>query len=243
MESNNFNIKSSTIEKGLEVARGFLRTLIKPSIEELGLLISDQVKYIRFKNQVKILLKAKKVVEKRQLTVKSIPVKILVPLLENASLEENEALQEKWSFMLANMVDSRLNFQNNIFPHILSQLSSQEFEELQELSTKEKNRKASLKKYTKEDSSGRKTLGQATAEKLTFTLNLEEFEIENIQRLGLIRSIPPKIDIEPFSLNPIKGVGGLNRKKLNVEYRTFDNQEYRITELGERFLEVCREDG
>ncbi|OJW82200.1 MAG: hypothetical protein BGO69_16530 [Bacteroidetes bacterium 46-16] len=60
------NIKSSTIEKGLELAKDFLGKLISPTIEEIGLLISDNVKLYRFKNQVNILLKAKKIVERKK---------------------------------------------------------------------------------------------------------------------------------------------------------------------------------
>lgn len=135
--SKELNIKSSTVEKGLELAKDFLGKLISPTIEEVGLLISDNIKFLRFKNQVKILLKAKDYVEKNNISLKEIPIKILVPLLEKASLEDEEKLQDKWSNMLVNMVDSETNFQNQIFPHILSQLSLGEYEALQGVLRKE----------------------------------------------------------------------------------------------------------
>lgn len=85
-------IKSSTIEKGLELAKEFLGKLVSPTVEEIGLLIADNVKFLRFKNQVRILLKAKDYVERRNIKLKAIPIKILVPLLDKASLEEDEDL-------------------------------------------------------------------------------------------------------------------------------------------------------
>src|SRR5829696_7046169 len=103
MKSKELNIKSSTIEKGLELAKEFLGKLISPTIEETGLLISDNIKFLRFKNQVRILLKAKNYVEKNNIPIKEISIKILVPLLDKASLEEDEVLQDKWAKMLVNM--------------------------------------------------------------------------------------------------------------------------------------------
>ena len=67
MGNKQINIKSSTIEKGLELAKDFVGKLIGPTIEELGLLIADNVKYFRFKNQVRILNKARKYVESRNI--------------------------------------------------------------------------------------------------------------------------------------------------------------------------------
>jgi hypothetical protein len=46
------------IEEGIAVAKNFLQKLINPPLEELGLLIADNIKLWRFKNQVKILTKA-----------------------------------------------------------------------------------------------------------------------------------------------------------------------------------------
>lgn len=70
MSENQLNIKSSTIEKGLDLAKEFLGKLISPTVEEVGLLISDNIKYLRFKNQVNILLKAQKYVESKNLIKK-----------------------------------------------------------------------------------------------------------------------------------------------------------------------------
>src|ERR1022692_980913 len=100
MTDKELNIKSSTIEKGLELAKDFLGKLISPTIEELGLLVADNIKFLRFKNQIRILLKAKDYVQRNNISVKEIPIKILVPLLEKASLEEDDKLQDKWAKML-----------------------------------------------------------------------------------------------------------------------------------------------
>lgn len=124
---NEINLKSSTIEKGIEIAKDFLDKLIMPAVEETGLLIKEKVTFWKFKNQVKVLNKAKEYCEKHGIEPKTISFKLLVPLLETSALEEDEILQDKWAILLSNMVDSEQNIENHVFPYILGQLSTNEF--------------------------------------------------------------------------------------------------------------------
>ena len=144
MENNDqkqkFDISSTAVEKGLDLAKGFVDKLVNPSIEELGLLIKDQVSYWRFSNQVKILNKAKILCEKNNIETKAISPKLLCPYLENASLEDDDELQDKWAILLMNMVDSKQNIQNHVFPYILSQLSKSEFNILDSTLTRKQER-------------------------------------------------------------------------------------------------------
>ena len=114
------------IETSFEIAKNFLQKIINPPLEELGLLIADNIKYWRFKNQLKILTKADEYIKKNNIQVKQIPLKVLVPLLEGASLEEDNNLRDKWSALLVNYVDQYKNIDTLIFPEILKQLSGNE---------------------------------------------------------------------------------------------------------------------
>ncbi|EQB90583.1 Abi-alpha family protein [Elizabethkingia anophelis] len=130
---NKFDLKSSTIDKGLEIAKNFVDKLIMPSVEETGLLVKDQITMWRFKNQIKMLNKAMGYCEKNNINPKKITLKVLAPLLEYSSLEENEEIQDKWAILLSNLIDSLQNIENHIFPYILSQLSKEEFFPLEEI--------------------------------------------------------------------------------------------------------------
>ena len=136
------DITSTAIEKGLDIAKDFVEKLVTPSAEELGLLAKDQISYWRVKNQIKILNKASALCKENDINVNSISPKLLVPYLENASLEEDEDLQDRWASLLANMADSEQNVQNHVFPYILGQLSKEEFN-LLESTLNEKQRKTS----------------------------------------------------------------------------------------------------
>jgi hypothetical protein len=105
-------------------AKEFIGKLINPSLEETGQLLGDNIRYWRFKNQVSILIKAKRYLESKGIEPQCIPLKTLVPLLEYGSLEEDENLKAKWAALLANAADS--DYQMNMevgFIDILRQLS------------------------------------------------------------------------------------------------------------------------
>jgi hypothetical protein len=128
---NKKNLVPAIIEEGVESAKNFLSKLITPAFEETGLLIRDQVTRWRFNNQVKMINKAKIYCEKNHINPKAVSLKLLVPLLDYSGIEEDEVMQDKWAILLSNLVDSEQNIENHVFPYILSQLSSGEFNALQ----------------------------------------------------------------------------------------------------------------
>ncbi|MBN8837704.1 MAG: DUF4393 domain-containing protein [Sphingobacteriia bacterium] len=144
MEGKKIDITSSAVEKGIDLAKNFLDKLIIPSVEEAGLLLKEKVTFWKFKNQVKMLNKAKLYCEKHNINPKTISLKLLCPLLDYSALEEDEELQDKWAILLANMVDSEQNIQNHVFPYILSQVSSNEFALLNNVNNDKIKRKAAL---------------------------------------------------------------------------------------------------
>lgn len=242
------NIKSTTIEKGLELAKEFLGKLMGPSIDEMGLLISDNIKFYRFKNQIRILNKAQRYIEKKGIDSQEIPIKILVPLLENASLEEDTELQFKWANMIGNMADSETNIQNNVFPYILGQISNEEYQSLEELYKKEEehwqiwrtlNDKENKKiELTKDDYKLKTKLKSNDDE--GFLVSIEEYELSNLIRLGLIKELPLKITIEEFRTGSNENVYGEEWHNIRAEYEPHSSY-HRITEFGSQFIKICSE--
>jgi hypothetical protein len=141
------DITSTAVEKGVDTAKSFLDKLIMPAVEETGLLLKDQVTLWKFKNQVRMLNKAKIYCEKNNISLKTISLKLLCPLLDYSGIEEDEILHDKWAILLSNMVDSEQNIENHVFPYILSQLSSNEFLILEKVFDEKQNR---IEKVTQE---------------------------------------------------------------------------------------------
>ncbi|MCU4156588.1 DUF4393 domain-containing protein [Carboxylicivirga sp. A043] len=232
---------SKAIEKGLELAKDFLTKIIGPSAEEIGLLMSDNIRFFRFKNQVKILTKAQEYIVRKNISLQQIPVKVLVPLLENASLEENEELQVKWSNMICNMVDAETNLVNHVFPYILGQISIEEFLALEKLNNAENEHWAQWKRLHEIENSGEglSLTDRKIKEKLKsndeegFIVFLDEFEMANLIRLGLVEKVPPRIKVEGFGLDSLE-----ETPSFDAEYESYSSY-HRITELGSKLIMIC----
>jgi len=130
MSENKINLTSTALEKGIDLVKDFLDKLIAPAIQETGLLISDQISNFRFNNQLKMLSRAREKCIKAGINPKTISFKILCPLLEGASFEEDNEMIDVWASLLSNLVDSEQNIENHIFPYLLSQISKQEWHAL-----------------------------------------------------------------------------------------------------------------
>jgi hypothetical protein len=110
-----------------EKAEGILKAVLGPPAKELGDLWKDRVSARRFRNLVQIAAKAKEQLEAAGLTPKEVPLAIIHPLLQSASVEEEEDLQKRWAALLANACAGAPESQMlRSFVDILKQLSSPE---------------------------------------------------------------------------------------------------------------------
>jgi hypothetical protein len=76
-----------------------------------GLLGGDWIKYWRWNNLLKILQKVKQKAKENNLEPNEITPKFLQGFFENASLEENQTIQEMWaSLLLSKSVDKDVNY-------------------------------------------------------------------------------------------------------------------------------------
>ena len=209
--SLNIEVSPENISQVIDSVRSFLSLIAKPGSKQLGLLLEDQIRSQRVLSQVRILLKVKKYVEERGISINAIPMKILVPLLDHGSLEEDDDLQELWAKMLANMLDSEESFQNHVFPYILSQFSIDDYTALCLLLASEKSIVQSEEMLEKLETDGFIILAPTC---------------DNLLRLGLIRLLPPKIEF--------LGHDRPEGYQLQLKYHT-DKRSYRMTELGFQF--------
>jgi hypothetical protein len=80
---------------------GYLKRLGGP-IAEAADFLSDKIRYYRFASAMKTLVRAKEINEQTGISPKEIPLKFLVPFLEDCSLEAEESpLIEQWAKLLS----------------------------------------------------------------------------------------------------------------------------------------------
>jgi len=111
------------VEEGVKAARDFLATIGGPAATEFGGALGDWVKYWRFKNMVKITLKTKEFLERQGIEARKVLPATMVPLLEAASLTEDDMLQEKWAALLASAANPAVSEVSPAYVAILRDLS------------------------------------------------------------------------------------------------------------------------
>lgn len=80
----------------------FAGQLVGSPAQEAGELLTDHIRFRRFKTELKILTKAKAELEKAGIESRQVDLKVLAPLIEYSSLESEESLADKWAALLAN---------------------------------------------------------------------------------------------------------------------------------------------
>lgn len=133
MTENKNNELANGIGFAAEKALDFIEKVIAGPIIEVTGIFTDKVKYWRFKNQVTTIEKARKYLKEKGISVpKKIPIKDVTTLLEYASFEENEEMQDSWAKLLSNTLDPSNTFNTcHLFSQILNQISINEFYILQ----------------------------------------------------------------------------------------------------------------
>jgi Abortive infection alpha len=112
------------VEAALEPFADLLDKLAGPAAEEIGLTLKDHVRVFRLKRQIRLFRRVKEMLSDSGMEAGRVPFKLLLPLVENASNEETDDLQDRWAAMIANAAINRPVHPS--FPEILKQLSERE---------------------------------------------------------------------------------------------------------------------
>jgi hypothetical protein len=101
-------------DKALDCARevgGFISKFIVGPLEQGMGIFEDKLKYMRWERQIALIDKVNKKMSERGLDepTQVVPMKITIPLLQAASMEEEDNLQELWANLLVNAADKECN--------------------------------------------------------------------------------------------------------------------------------------
>jgi len=81
---------------------GIVKRMLGPAADEVAEMWKDQIRLYRYGRQLKCIEKAEQMAKDAGFTPKAVPPKILFPLLEGVSMEEDETLHTMWAALLAN---------------------------------------------------------------------------------------------------------------------------------------------
>ena len=127
-EEQALELAKEAVRKTLEPVTDTLKALLGPAAEEIGLAWGDSFRVWRLKRIVRLLDEVKHVASNAGLKLKPVAPRVLFPLLEAASLEDDEDLHQRWVALLTNASTAAQTNSNILpcFPDILKQLTSVE---------------------------------------------------------------------------------------------------------------------
>jgi hypothetical protein len=208
----------ATIEAVLRPIEGIVKTIAGPAAEELGMVIRDKVKEYRFKRQVRFFTTVKQLCAAAGIKPKAVNMPLLMDILDRASMEPDDDLQDLWANLLANAADP--NYKGLIttaFPDMLKQIPKDEALFLEDL-------------YLRDDSRIR---AEDFAELIKTLMDKEPVWVnnvfqDNLRRLGLTEEIEKE-----------KG------SPMSSDYSTFKkssfpkDREWKLTAFGLAFVGAC----
>lgn len=172
---------TADIQGNQDAVNKFFQGIVPDFIRDGAGILSDQMKLWRFCKQVEIIKKAQAKIDASGLPKRQIPLKVLVPIIQNSSLEEDESMQNKWSNMLANAATGSVEISPN-YAAILNELSAVEVSILEKIySEVNKEINYAKRKELQFDASKLKSMLSVSDEKM-------DLIIENLYRLNLLQA-------------------------------------------------------
>ncbi|SDP94207.1 protein of unknown function [Rhodoferax sp. OV413] len=115
--------------KGIDAVReagGFIARYVAGPLEEGVGILSDRLKYVRWERQVRLMQRADQFLREAGLEAPSraVPLKIAIPLLQAATIEDDDSLQDLFAALLVNAANAASGVEvHRSFIEILSQIT------------------------------------------------------------------------------------------------------------------------
>jgi len=107
-------------------AGGFIARFVAGPLEQGVGIFEDKLRYLRWERQVRLMKRADEVLRSLGLEAPSrpVPLKVAIPLLQAASVEENDELQDRWVNLLVNAANKDSGVEiRRAYVEILEQIS------------------------------------------------------------------------------------------------------------------------
>jgi hypothetical protein len=211
-----------TIEALYRPIEGVVKAVAGPAAGELALLFQDVVKEYRLRRWVRCLKRTQKLFADAGINAKAVKPMLLFELLDGASLEDDDDLQDVWANLLANAADSRGQVLVRMaFPRILREISREEAQYLLEmLEVKKKTAGYIPETYAEAGDESDIPEGEPPSGKL------DSVSYDNLLRLRLIGPNEDLLPVEPLN-------AGTN------QYKFLTDEPFLLTALGEAFVIAC----
>jgi hypothetical protein len=220
-------VKSGALDKLADI----IHKLAGPMAEEIGMMMADKIKVYRVKNWVSVVRKTEQILAEAHIPANAVPPRLFLPILEAASIENDETLQGLWAGLLASASEESDSLSPS-FVETLKQLTPAEAKTLNKWFDFAERRHGFLGPA---NSLIQSTDGPAP--------HLEILTTETFERLGLIRreydlQEKSRTFIEQFLISAEQTNQLFNWPK--TEKLPEITYQFKFTEYGFQFMNACR---
>ena len=236
-------IESIVAKGATTLAVDLLRRLAGPAADQVGFMLGDKAWEYRANNLIKITLRLQRKLSEVGLPANAVPPRLLLPIIENCSVEDNETLQEMWAGLLATASQENDSMSPS-FIETLKQLTPDEARLLQRWwadklrpALAEGRREAAemdskLREMRRQKGLPDKTESLMTGVRRRVVTQIQQWDFgvnsDTLERLGLIR--------RDFGVQ-VKTTRGGGDEITDVESEI--GHRFVYTEYAVRFLEAC----
>lgn len=222
---------------GLAVA-GFFAKYAKRPIEEKAEMLADAVKEERFKKQVEAFRRMEEYAREQNIKLGSAAIKVLLPLLEGVSFEEDETLQEMYARLLAGTLEEGSKVSTTLYSSLLSQMTRQELLLLVDFYENQKMSERRVSIYTEFGEHTSFDVWSSNFRRESLMVSLGDDIEQNIENLIRLRLISEEHEMGRAVLAYSKtGDGDF---PIHSDYILLPTRHLLITNLARTFLDVCR---
>lgn len=121
-------------DAALAPVKDTINRLFGPFVDQVGGVMSDPIRVWRYERSLKLFEKVKNIAAQAGVRLSAVPLKTLLPILEHASVEDDDNLHDRWANLLTNAAVDAARVRVS-FPEALKRLSPREARLLDHLHT------------------------------------------------------------------------------------------------------------
>jgi hypothetical protein len=212
-------------KQALEPVGDIVKRIAGPLADEIGESLALIAKPYRIMLSVKMFQKTQRMLKEAGITPQAVPPRLFLPILEGASIQDDDDLHSRWAALLANAATSPTLIHPS-YIEILKQLTPQEAQLLDRLYDH------CLKKRTKLARPWVDLISWAERERRSSAGENPEEAFETLIRLGLVQPTYKLVD----GKKQLKIVGTHAQVFKSSELK----EEYELTDVAFRFVQACR---
>jgi hypothetical protein len=111
-------VSTALAKKALEPIGGLLQRIAGPLADEIGDSLAIIARPYRIRLSLKMFQKTQRMLESAGITPQAVPPRLFLPIVESASIEDDEDLHTRWAALLANAATSH----NSVHPSYIETL-------------------------------------------------------------------------------------------------------------------------